>query len=81
MTPIFSTLVNVIEIELERGWVISFVRNDILRDLLGYKTSVIHEQYILPPNPVDKLSNDKTFLEIHEQSGKIPNFTLDVDHR
>ena len=35
-----------------RGWQRSFVQDDNLRDLLGFKPTVIHKEYNLSPNPV-----------------------------
>ena len=41
--PTISMLASIIEIETGRGWQISFVQDDTLRDLLGYEPFVINE--------------------------------------
>ena len=51
------------KIEPDRGWIISFVQDDTLRDFLGFKPSVIYEEYITSDKPVDILSFDNIFLE------------------
>ena len=50
---------------------ISFVQDDTLRDLLGFKPKVIHEKYTLSDHPVDILSFDKIFRECDVAQGKI----------
>ena len=59
-----------------------------MRELLGFNKTTIYEHYNLPPNPVDILSFDKTFLGIDfaqgkifkgKRSGIIQNSTMDVD--
>ena len=59
-----------------------------MRDLLGFKPKVIHEEYNLSDDPVDILSFDNIFLETDigqgmtfrgKRSGIILNFTMDVD--
>ena len=59
----FATLGSILEIEPGRGWQISFVQNDTLRDLLGFKPVVICDEYKLSHNPIDILSFDSNFLE------------------
>ena len=51
----FSTLGSFLEIASSRGCQISFVRKDILRDLLGFKSTVELEEFNLSPNPNDIL--------------------------
>ena len=85
--PNFITLGSIIEI-FTQGPVITFVPDDSIRDLLGFKRTTIFEEYNLSPNPVDILSFDNTFLESNiargmifkgKRSGIIHNFTMDVD--
>ena len=86
--PIFSTLGSFIEIRPGRGWQISFVQGDTLRDLLGSKPKIIYEEYNLSDYPVDILSFDNLFLEGEITQGMIfkgkrtgikVNFTMDLD--
>ena len=53
--PQFSTLGSFLEIAQSRGWQISFAQKDFLRDILGFKSTVIHEEYNLSPNANVKL--------------------------
>ena len=85
--PNFSTLGSFIEI-LTEGPVLTFVPDDSIRDLLGFKKTTIYEEYNLSPNPVDILSFDNIFVECDiaqgmnfkdKRSGIIHNFTMDVD--
>ena len=85
--PSFSTLGSIIQIS-SQGPVITFVPNDIIRDLLGFNKTTIYEEYNLPQNHVDKLSFEYIFLECDiaqgmifrgRRSGIIHNFTMDVD--
>ena len=75
-----------IGIEPGRGWLISSVQDDTLRDL-GFIPTVIHDEYIVSPTLVDIISFD-IFLEpdiaqgmIFNGKGRIiiHNFTIDVD--
>ena len=59
-----------------------------MRDLLGFKPKINHEEYNLSDYPVDILSIDNVFLECDiaqgiifrgKRSGIIHNFTMDVD--
>ena len=85
--PSFSTLGSIIEIS-SQGPIISFLPDDSIRDLLGFKASTIFEKDNLLSNPVDILSFDDIFLESNtakgmifkgELSGMFHNFTKDVD--
>ena len=70
------------------GPIITFVPDDIIRDLLRFNRTTIFEEYNLSNNPVDILSFDNIFLECDiaqgmifkgEGSGILPNFTMDVN--
>ena len=59
-----------------------------VRDLLGIKPVVLHEEYNLSVYPVDILSFDKNFIETNiakgiffksRHTGIIHNYTMDVD--
>ena len=85
--PNFSTLGSKTEKSSKRS-VITFVPDDSTRDLLGFNKTTIYEKNNLSPNPVDNLSFDKIFLDTDiakgmifkgQRSGKIHNFTMDVD--
>ena len=85
--PNFSTLGSIIEISTQ-GPVITFIPDDSIRDLLGFKKTTIYEEYNLSPHPVDILSFDNIFLECNiaqvmifkeKRTGIIHNFTMDVD--
>ena len=84
--PNFSTLGSIVEISYQ-GPSISFLPNDSIRDLLGFKLKVLREKYILSDYSVDILSYDNIFLECNiaqgmifngKRSGINHNFTLDV---
>ena len=88
ITPNFSTPATIIEIDVGIGRKIDFTPNDSIRDLLGFKPKVIHDEYNLSDYPVDILSFDNTFLECDIAQGMIfrgkssriiHNFTMDVD--
>ena len=85
--PNFSTLSSIIEFS-SQGSLISFLPNDSIRDLLGFKPRVIQEEYNLSDYPVDNLSFDNDFVECNiahgmifkgKRSGIIHNFTMDFD--
>ena len=85
--PNFSTLRSIIEIS-PQGPIISFMFDDSIKDLLGFNTRTLYEEYTLSNNPVDILSIDNNFIECKiargmifkgKRSGKIHNFTMDVD--
>ena len=85
--PNFSTLGSIIEIS-NQGPVITFVPDNSMGDLLGFKKTTIFEEYNLSPNPVDILSFDKIFLECDivqgmifkgRKSNIIHNWTMTVD--
>ena len=69
--PNRSILGSNVEIEPGRGYQIGFVQHDTLRDLLGFKPSVLHEKYNLSPNPVDILLIDDIFVETEFSQGII----------
>ena len=85
--PNFSTLGSVIEIS-SQGPKITFIPDDSVRSLLGFKATTIYEEYNLSPNPVDILSFDSFFHETGVAQGMIFRgkrsginhiFTKDVD--
>ena len=85
--PIFSTLGSIIETS-PQGPIISFMFDDIIKDLLGFNARTINEKYTPSDHPVDILSFDNIFLECNiaqgmifrgKRSGLIRNFTIDVD--
>ena len=55
----FSTLASIKKITPGSKWQISFIQEFTLRDLSGFKPTVIHDEYNLSDNPVDTLSFDK----------------------
>ena len=86
--PNFSTLGSIIEIDVGIGRKIDFTPSDSIRDLLGFKPKVIHEEHNLSDYPVNILSFDDIFLECDIAQGMIfkgkrstiiHNFTMDVD--
>ena len=60
--PNFSSLGSFIELPTRRP-VITFPPDDSIRDLLGFNKTTIYGEYNSPPNLVDILSFDNTFLE------------------
>ena len=48
-----------------------FVFDDSIDNLLGFNETILWEEYILSPNPVDILSFDNIFLETDIAQGKI----------
>ena len=85
--PNFSTLGSLVEFS-SQGPTISFLPSDSIRDLVGFKPKLFHEEYNLSDYPVDILSFDNIFLESDiaqglifkgKRSGLINNFTMDVD--
>ena len=64
-----------------RGWLVSFAQDDTLRDLLGSKREVLHDEYIISDYPADILLSDTNrskqispnvwFLEGNEQENFI----------
>ena len=85
--PNFSTLGSIIEI-ITPGPQISFLPSDSIRDLLGFKPKLLHEEYNLSDHTVDILSFDNIFIETDiaqgmivrgRRTGIIHNFTMDVD--
>ena len=84
--PNFSTLGSILEIP-PQGPIIGFMFDDSKRDLLGFNSRTLYEEYKLSNNPDDKLSFDN-FLECDIAIGMIFRgkrfgifhiFTLDVD--
>ena len=78
---------SIIEIS-PQGPIISFASDDILRDRLVFRETILYQENNLSPNPVDILSFDKIFLECDNaqgmlfkgrRTGIIHNFTMDVD--
>ena len=69
--PNFSTLGSIIEIDVGIGRQIDFFPDDSMRDLLGFKAKIIHEEYKLSDYPVDIISFDKIFLECDIARGMI----------
>ena len=67
----FSTLRSIIEIAPGRGWQVSFVEDNTLRDLLAFQLRVIHGNKNLSEKPVDILSFDNIFLEKNIAQGMI----------
>ena len=85
--PNFSTLGSIITIS-PQGPIIGFVFEDSIGNLLGFKETILWEEYNLSPNPVDILSFDNIFIECDiaqgmifrgKRTGIIHNFTMDVD--
>ena len=84
--PNFSTLGSILEISNEES-AISFIKDDFIRDLLGFNKTSIYEKYIISPNPVDIISFDNIFIETDiakglifkgKRSGTKMNFTMSV---
>ena len=85
--PNFSTLGSIVELS-PQGPIISFMFDDSLKDLLGFQTITLYEEYNLSTNPVDILSFDNFFLECDiaqgmifkgRKSNLIHNWTMTVD--
>ena len=85
--PDFNTLGSIIEIS-PQGPVITFVPNDSIGELLGFKKTTIYEEYNFSQNPVDIISFDIIFIEADVAQGMIfrgrrtriiHNFTMDVN--
>ena len=84
--PNFSTLGSIIEIKDE--WKIDFTQDNTIRDVLGFKSKIVSEEYNLSDNPVDIISFDNIFIECDiakamifksKRTGIIHNFTMDVN--
>ena len=87
ITPNFSTLGSIMEKLPNRGIRSSFFIDDGIHNRLGYKPTVLHEDFKLSDNPVDNLSFDNVFLETNiaqsrifkgKRTGKKHNFTMNV---
>ena len=85
--PNFSTLGSFIEIS-SQGPIISFASDDTIRNFLGFRETILYQEYNLSNNPVDILSFDNIFIHTNitqglifkgKRSGIIHNFTMDVD--
>ena len=85
--PNFSTLGSIIDIS-PQGPILSFMFDDSIKDLLGFNTGTLYEEYTPSDHPVDILSCDNIFLECNiaqgmnfkgKRTGIIHNFTMDVD--
>ena len=66
----FSTLRSTLQFS-PQGPIIGSMFDDSIRDLLGFKPKVKHEEYNLSDYPVDILSFDKIFLECDLAQGMI----------
>ena len=84
--PNFSTLGSIIEIT--SGYQIDFTQNNTIRDLLGFNSVKLYEEYNLSDKPVDIISFNNIFIECDiakgmifkgKRSGIIFNFTMTVD--
>ena len=87
--PNLSTLGSNIKISKQEP-LISFIPNDSIRDLLGFNSTTIYQEYNSSLNPVDILSFDNIFLECDiaqgmiirgKRSGLIHNFATVIDPR
>ena len=67
----FSALGSNIEKSPDRVLQIGIVHEHSMRDLLGFKTGAIHEEYNLSEKPVHELSFDNIFLETDIAQGMI----------
>ena len=85
--PNFSTLGSVIEIK-PQGGIIGFVFDDSIRNLLGFRETILFKEYNLSDNPVDILPFDNVFPESDiaegmlfkgKRSNIIHNWTRTVD--
>ena len=85
--PNFTTLGSFIEIS-PQGPIISFIFDDTIRNLLGFRETIFYQEYNLSQNRVEFLSLDNIFLECDiaqgmtfkgNRSGIFHNFTMDVD--
>ena len=85
--PNFSTIGSIIEIS-PQGAIFSFMFDDSIKNLLGFDSKKIYEEYTASNSPVDILSFDNIFLGCNiaqgmifkgERSGIIHNFTMDVN--
>ena len=83
-------MVSIIENETGRGWQFSFIQEDTLRDLLGYKPKVKYDEYDLSDNPIDLSPFHNFFLAKDIAQGMISkvkrsriihNWTMIVDPR
>ena len=85
--PIFSILGSIIETSRQEP-IISFLPDDSIRIFLGFNAFTLDEKYDLSSNSVDIINFDNVFLECDiaqgmvfsgKRSGRIHNFTMDVD--
>ena len=85
--PNISTQGTIIEISRQKPF-ISFSPKDSIRNLLGFNSSKIDEEYNLSPNPVNYLSFDIILIKCYIAQGMIfkgkisginHNFTMNVD--
>ena len=86
--PNFSTLGSIIEIE-PQGAIFGFVFDNSIRNLLGFRETMLFKENNLSDKPVDILSFNNIFLENDiakgtlfrgERSNIIHNWTMTVDH-
>ena len=68
--PNFNTLGSIIEI-FPTGPLISFIPNDSLRDLLGFNSTTLYEEYNQSPKAVDIISFNNIFIETDIAQGMI----------
>ena len=85
--PKFSTLGIIMEISRRRP-LVSVLPSDSIRNLLGFNSTTLYENYNLSQNPDDILSFDNFFLETDKAEGMIftgkrtglnHKFAMDVD--
>ena len=70
MKPNFSTLGSIIEID-PQGAIIGSVFDDSIRNLPGFRETMLFKKHNLSDNPVDNLSVDKIFLECDIAKGML----------
>ena len=85
--PNFTTLGSIIE-NVPQGPTISFIFDDTIRNVLGFRETMLYREYNLSQNRVDILSFDNIFLECDipqgmifkgKRGGVIHKFTMDVN--
>ena len=68
--PNFNTLGSIVE-TFPSGPLISFIPNDSLRDLLGFNSTTLYEEYNQSPKAVDIISFNNIFIETDIAQGMI----------
>ena len=85
--PNFSTLGSITQTQ-PPGSIFGFVFDVTIVNLLGFHETILYEDYIISPNPVDILSFDNLFIHTDinqgiifkgKRSGILHNFTMDVN--